>query len=292
MARVAPGLANALGGSAIGKAAAGVAPERTPPRFAPETFRKWFDGRSAPAPDGRPTVALWPDTFTNHFHPEVGRAAVEVLEDAGFQVRVPERSFCCGRPLYDYGMLTLAKRLLRRVLSDLESDIRAGHPVVVLEPSCASVFRDELPNMLPDEEGARRLADQTRVLSEVLQRDAGDWEPPRLERSALLHGHCHQKAVIGVDCDSELLERMGLDLELLDSGCCGMAGSFGYEKGERYEVSVKAGERELLPRVREAEEDTLLVTDGFSCREQIAQGAEGRRALHIAEVLAEGLRTR
>jgi Fe-S oxidoreductase len=292
LARRAPGLANAVGASALGKAAAGVAPERTPPPFARETFRKWLAGRGAAPGDGRPTVVLWPDTFTNHFQPEVGRAAVEVLEDAGFHVRVPERSFCCGRPLYDYGMLALARRLLRGVLSALEPDIRAGHPVVVLEPSCASVFRDELPNMLPDEEAARRLADQTHVLSEVLARHAPGWEPPRVERRALLHGHCHQKAVIGVDCDRELLERMGLELELLDSGCCGMAGSFGYERGERYEVSIKAGERALLPRVREADDDTLVVTDGFSCREQIAQGAEGRRALHLAEVLVQGVRGR
>jgi Fe-S oxidoreductase len=280
LASRAPRLANAVGGSRLGKAAAGVAPERTPPRFGPGTFRDWFDAREAPAPDGRPSVVLWPDTFTNHFHPQIGRAAVTVLEHAGFGVRMPERAFCCGRPLYDYGMLGLARRLLQGALQALEPDIRAGTPVVVLEPSCAS----ELPNMLPGEEHARRLAGQTRSLAEVLE----DWDPPRLERPALLHGHCHQKALAGTEPDRGLLERMGLDLEQLEYGCCGMAGGFGYERGERYEVSARVGEQALLPRVRETDEETLLVTDGFSCREQIAQGT-GRRALHLAEVLAEAL---
>src|SRR3954452_3933872 len=282
MASLAPGLANAIGSSRVGKAAAGVAPERTPPRFARRRFRP-----PPPAGEGRPEVVLWPDTFTRYFHPEVGDAAVEVLHAAGFSVRVPERAFCCGRPLYDYGMLGLARRLLVRSLDALEPDIRAGRPVVVLEPSCASVFRDELPNMLPGDDRARRLAELTRSLAEVLQ----GWDPPRLERSALLHGHCHQKAVAGTEADRGLLERMGLEVEQPEYGCCGMAGGFGYERGERYEVSRRVGEHGLLPRVREEDEETLLVTDGFSCREQIEQGT-GRRALHLAEVLAGALTTR
>jgi Fe-S oxidoreductase len=187
-------------------------------------------------------------------------------------------------------MLQLARRLLVRALDTLEPHLRAGHPVVVLEPSCASVFRDELPNMLPGDERARRLAGLTRGLAELLA--TADWQPPRLERRALLHGHCHQKALTGVGHDRELLERMGLDLDQPEYGCCGMAGAFGYERGERYEVSVKVGEQGLLPHVRATAGDTLLVTDGFSCREQIAQGAAGRRAHHLAEVVAMGLKTR
>jgi Fe-S oxidoreductase len=233
---------------------------------------------------------LWPDTFTVHFHPEVGDAAVKVLDAAGFSVEVPRQAFCCGRPLYDFGMLRLARRLLRDVLDALEPHIAAGHPVVVLEPSCASVFRDELPNMLPDDERARRLAELTRSLAELLAEE--DWQPPALEGPALLHGHCHQKAVAGIQPDRELLDRMGLEVEQPEYGCCGMAGAFGYERGERYEVSRQVGEQALLPRVRELDGATRVVTDGFSCREQIAQGVEGRRALHIAEVLAEGLKTR
>jgi Fe-S oxidoreductase len=279
LASRAPGLANAIGGSRLGKAAAGVAPERTPPRFAPRRF-----GPPPARADGRPVAVLWPDTFTSHFHPDVGDAAVSVLDAAGFSVRVPEGAFCCGRPLYDYGMLGLAKRLLQHTVDTLEPHIRAGRPVVVLEPSCASVFRDELPNMLPGDDRARRLAELTRSLAEVL----GDWDPPKLDRPALLHGHCHQKALIGTEAERALLDRMGLDVEQPEYGCCGMAGGFGYERGERYEVSAKVGEQALLPRVRETDERTLLVTDGFSCREQIEQGT-GRRALHVAEVLAGAL---
>jgi Fe-S oxidoreductase len=287
LAKRAPRLANALGGSALGKVAAGVAPERTPPQFARSTFREWFDAHEPPPADGRDEVVLWPDTFTNHFHPEIGKAAVEVLEHAGFAVKVPGHAFCCGRPLYDFGMLTLAKRLLHSALAALEPDIRAGRRVVVLEPSCASVFRDELPNMLPESELARALAEQTRGLAELLAED--DWQPPALEGLALLHGHCHQKAVAGIQPDRELLDRMGLDVEQPEYGCCGMAGAFGYERGERYEVSRRVGEQALLPRVRELDDETRVVTDGFSCREQIAQGVEGRRAQHIAEVLADAL---
>jgi Fe-S oxidoreductase len=205
-------------------------------------------------------------------------------------VCVPERAFCCGRPLYDFGMLTLAKRLLRGALDALEPDIRAGHPIVVLEPSCASVFRDELPNMLPGDERAARLAELTRGLAELLTEH--DWQPPPMDGAALLHGHCHQRALTGVEADCELLDRMGLEVEQPEYGCCGMAGAFGYERGERYEVSRRVGEQALLPRVRELDAGTRVITDGFSCREQIAQGAEGRRALHLAEVLAEGLKTR
>ena len=149
------------------------------------------------------------------------------------------------------------------------------------------MFRDELPNLFPDDEDAKRLSKQSVLLSEFLE--GGRWEPPKLHRKAVVHGHCHHKAVMGFESDQKLLERLGLDFEVLDSGCCGLAGSFGFEAGEKYEVSMKAGERVLLPRVREASPETLIVTDGFSCRTQIAH-ATGRRALHLAEVLHMALR--
>jgi Fe-S oxidoreductase len=166
----------------------------------------------------------------------------------------------------------------------LRDDIRAGTDIIVLEPSCAAVFRDELPNLLPHDEDAQRLAKQTRTLAEFLAQRAPEWQPPRLAAKALAQVHCHQEAVIGFDAEQELLTRMGLDLEVPDTGCCGMAGSFGYEAGERCDVSLKAGERALLPKVRGARDDTLVLADGFSCREQIHQGTY-RRALHLAEVL-------
>jgi Fe-S oxidoreductase len=196
---------------------------------------------------------------------------------------------CCGRPLYDYGMLKLARRLLRQVLDGLREEIRAGTPVVALEPSCGAVFRNELTNMLPHDEDAKRLSRQTLTLGELLSMHAEEWTLPRLERKAMVHFHCHQRATSDTDCDRRVLDRLGLDYEVLDTGCCGLAGSFGYERGERYEVSVKAGERVLLPRVREASESTLILTDGFSCRSQIEHGS-ARSALHLAQVIQMALR--
>jgi FAD/FMN-containing dehydrogenase/Fe-S oxidoreductase len=278
----APGLAAAV------KAAGGVAQGRDVPRFATQTFTDWFATHEARNPDGQP-VLLWPDTFTNYFTPEVGRDAVTVLESAGFRVSVPAGKVCCGRPLYDYGMLTLARRYLRRTLDVLRPSLEAGVPVVGLEPSCLAVFRDELINMFPQDAAAQRLHAQSFVLSEFLSRRAAGWQVPRLHRRALVQPHCHHHSVMGFDAEQSVLEQMGLDIEIPDSGCCGMAGSFGYEAGERYDVSMAAGERVLLPAVRAAADDTLVLADGFSCRGQIASGT-GRRALHLAEVLAIAIR--
>jgi Fe-S oxidoreductase len=208
-------------------------------------------------------------------------AAVHALERAGYHVVVPRAPLCCGRPLYDYGMLDTAKQWLRQILSALSHDIAAGTPVVGLEPSCVAVFRDEMGELMPGDEQAHRLASQTFALSEFLT--ARDYVFPRLERAALVHGHCHHKAVLGFDAQRQALERMGLQVNVLDSGCCGMAGSFGFER-EHYDVSVKAGERVLLPAVRAAADDTLIVADGFSCRTQIEQQTH-RRALHLAELI-------
>ena len=234
-------------------------------------------------------MLLWADTFNNFFHPEVAAAAVEVLEAADFEVVVPERPLCCGRPLYDFGMLTLARRQLRQILDTLRAEIEAGTPVVALEPSCGAVFRDELLEMLPGDEDAKRLARATSSLAEFLEREAPHWQPPRLQRKALVHLHCHQKATCDTDCDRALLGRLGLDFKVLESGCCGLAGSFGYEAGDPYEVSVKAGERVLLPAVREAPAETMIITDGFSCRSQIEHGSD-RSAQHVAQVLQAALR--
>jgi Fe-S oxidoreductase len=285
MASVAPPVANAVAHapiiSGLLKRTVGVAPEREAPRFAPATFRSAWRRRGARNP-GRSPVLLWPDTFVNHFHPEVGVAAVRILEDAGYRVIVPTARLCCGRPLYDYGMLDLAKRFCRRVLGHLRPAIRAGAPLVGLEPSCVSAFRDELPKLMSDDPDAERLAEQTRTLAEFL--NGADWAPPTLHRKALVHGHCQHRAVMGLDPDRALLDALGLQHEVLDSGCCGMAGSFGYEAGEKYRVGKAAGERVLLPRVREAADETLIVADGFSCRSMIEQETD-RRALHVAQVI-------
>jgi Fe-S oxidoreductase len=286
----APRLANALTQTAAAahaaKALGGIARERPLPRLAARTFVDWFRERG-PRNAGARRVLLWPDTFVNHLQPEVGRAAVEVLEAAGYRVELPPRPLCCGRPLYDYGMLGLAKRQLRQILDTLRPDLAEGVAIVGLEPACVSVFRDELLNLFPDDEDGKRLARQTLTLAEFLERE--NYEPPVLGRKAIVQGHCHQKAVVKMDADEAVFAKLGLDYALLDSGCCGLAGSFGYEKGERYEVSMKAGERVLLPAVRAAPKDALVVADGFSCRQQIAHATD-RRALHLAQVIQLALR--
>ena len=292
-ASLAPAVVNLLGAApgtgAFAKWIAGVAPQRRRPKFAPQRFRAWFEAR--PKTNlARPEVLLFPDTFNDLFHPGVARAAVEVLEDAGLRATIPAVKLCCGRPLYEHGFLDTAKRWLRRTLTALEPQIRAGVPMLVLEPSCAAVFRDELPNLFPDDELALRLSRSTHTLSELLEAHAPGWTPPRLARRAVVHGHCHHQSVLGFEPELRLLEKMGLELELPDSGCCGMAGAFGFEAGRKYEVSVACGERVLLPEVRSAGERTLIVTSGFSCREQIVQGT-GRTPLHLAEVLRLAQRT-
>jgi FAD/FMN-containing dehydrogenase/Fe-S oxidoreductase len=293
LAEHAPGLVNFAtqtpGLRGLAKAAAGMAPERRVPRFANQTFKQWFAGHQPRNPNG-PDVILWPDTFNNHFHPSTAEAALDVLESAGFHVRIPSAWLCCGRPLYDYGMLGLARHHLRRIVSSLHREIRAGVPIVVLEPSCASVFRDELTDMLPRDENARRLHQQTFLLSEFLDQKAPHFELPKLDKRAVVHGHCHHKSVLKMDAEEHTLKRVGVDYTLLDSGCCGMAGAFGFEAGEHYDVSIAAGERVLLPAVRKADREELIVADGFSCREQISQTTK-RRAMHLADVLQMALRT-
>jgi Fe-S oxidoreductase len=268
--------------SALARFAAGYSQKRHIPPFAPETFKQWFFRRE-PRNAGKPPVILWADTFNNHFTPAVGKAAVEVLEDAGFQVHVPRQSLCCGRPLYDYGMLNAAKGLLHRLLDTLREPIRNGVPVVGLEPSCMSVFHEELPNLLYGDEDAKRLQSQSFMLSEFLLNKAPGYHPPKLRRKALVHGHCHHKSVLHFESEIDVLKSAGVDCEVPDSGCCGMAGSFGYE-ADHYKVGLDCGERVLLPSVRRAAKDELIITDGFSCREMIRQETD-RRAMHFAQVL-------
>ncbi len=268
--------------STIAKSLGGIAQERRMPKFATETFKAWFFKRARRNVD-KTKVILWADTFNNYLLPAAAKDAVEVLEGAGFQVIVPRQSLCCGRPLYDFGFLGLAEHLLKQILAALRDEIRAGTPVVGLEPSCVAVFRDELCNLFPNDEDAKRLKKQTYLLSEFLEQKVPDYQPPKLQRKAVVHGHCHQKSVLNMACETELLKKVGLDCDMPDTGCCGMAGSFGFE-AEKYEVSRACGERVLLPAVRDAGKDTLIVADGFSCREQIEQLTD-RHALHTAQVL-------
>ncbi|HEY1358618.1 MAG TPA: FAD-linked oxidase C-terminal domain-containing protein [Thermoleophilaceae bacterium] len=279
---LAPRLASFLANRKPLKRLGGLSPERQAPPFARETFKKWYERRGQVNPNADP-VLLFPDTFNNFFHPEVLKASTEVLEAAGFRVVVPARELCCGRPLYDYGMLDLAKVFWRRTLSTLEPHIHEGVPLVGAEPSCVASFRDELPGLLPHVEDAKRLSLQTLTLSEFLDRHAPDWDVPRLQRKAIVHGHCHQEATMGMDGEQSVYDRLGLDYELLDSGCCGLAGSFGFER-EHHEISLRIGEHKLMPMVRDAAADTLVIADGFSCKTQVEQ-MTGRRPLHTAEVI-------
>jgi FAD/FMN-containing dehydrogenase/Fe-S oxidoreductase len=271
----------------VAKWLAGMPQQRQVPQFAPRTFRSWF-GRRGPRKVDGPKVLLWPDTFNNYFLPETAQAAVEVLEAAGFQVLLPRTVLCCGRPLYDFGFLGRARKLLLEILDQLGPEIEAGIPVVALEPSCAAVFRDELLNFFPDDPRARKLAQQVYLLSDFLEKKAPGYQLPRLDRRAVLHGHCHHKSVMKMTDEENVLRRMGIDFHAPESGCCGMAGSFGFEH-DRYEISMAAGEQHLLPAVRNEPLECLIVADGFSCREQIAQGT-GRRAMHLAEVIQLGLK--
>ncbi|HET9101871.1 MAG TPA: FAD-linked oxidase C-terminal domain-containing protein, partial [Solirubrobacteraceae bacterium] len=241
------------------KQLAGMTPERAIPEFAPLTLQQWFSERGGTQNPGGRRVVLWPDTFNNHFHTDVGVACVEAIEDAGWQVVMPEGHVCCGRPLYDYGFLDLAQRYLNNTLDVLRDEIRAGTPVVGMEPSCLAVFKDELTGMMPHDNDAQRLAGNAMHFAEFFERY--EVPVPRLERKALLWGHCHHKATGGIDPEQALLERMGVDVEPVNGGCCGLAGSWGFEQGH-YDVSMKSGELGLLPAVRDADDTTVVVADG------------------------------
>jgi FAD/FMN-containing dehydrogenase/Fe-S oxidoreductase len=290
LASAMPAVANALmhlpGVRAVSKLLAGVEQKREMPLFAPESFKQWWKRREGAGAGSRRAgrVLLFADTFNNYFRPETARAAVAVLEAADFEVQVPMEDLCCGRPLYDYGFVPTARRWLEQMLHALQGAIDAGTPIVVLEPSCAAVFRDELTNLFPRNPDAQRLSKQVFVLNEFLERFAPEHPWPRLRREVLLHGHCHHKTVLDFASEKKLLERMSTHVEEPEDGCCGMAGAFGYEPGDHYRVSIGAGERMLLPAVRKAGRETVVLTDGFSCREQIEQETD-RQALHLAEVL-------
>ncbi len=291
-----PWLANAClqtpGLARLFKWIGGIASQRQMPRFASPTFREWFaqrateDPRAGGGPESAQEVVLWPDTFNNYLHPQPLQDAVVVLEAAGYRVHVPRKPLCCGRPLYAEGMLDLARHQLADSMDALADSIDRGIPVVGLEPSCVASFRDELPSLFLGDERAHWLARNTFMLSEFLER--GGYQPPPLRRKALVHAHCHHHSVIGMRAEKRLLDKLGLDYTLLDDGCCGMAGSFGFS-ARHVDVSKKIAEHGLLPAVRAAHPETLVITNGFSCRQQIEQGT-GRQTLDLSQVLAMALR--
>jgi FAD/FMN-containing dehydrogenase/Fe-S oxidoreductase len=282
MPQVANFMTQTPGLQSLAKRMAGMSPERSIPAFSPITLQRWWRQRGGTSNPGGHRVVLWPDTFNNHFHTDVGIACVEAIEAAGWQVAIPDGHVCCGRPLYDYGFLALAERYLRRTLKVLRDDIRQGNPVVGMEPSCLAVFKDELTGMLPRDDDAQRLARSAMHFSEFFERY--DIAVPRLEGRALVWGHCHHKATGGMDPEHSLLERMGLEIEPVAGGCCGLAGSWGFERGH-HEISMQCGELALLPAVRDADASTMIIADGFSCRTQIQQSDVSRNPLHVAQVM-------
>ncbi|WP_253209179.1 FAD-binding and (Fe-S)-binding domain-containing protein [Streptomyces niphimycinicus] len=285
-----PRLVNALTASRLAptiKRLGGIAEERDVPRFADRTFLAWFRTRTAEGDGHRGPVMLWVDSFNNHFTPDVLKAGVAVLEHAGYRVQVPAGTQCCGLTWITTGQLGIARRIARRTATALAPAIRAGMPVVGLEPSCTATLRTDLPELLDGDTDASALARSTRTLAELLVHHTEGWRPPHIDARSISQTHCHQHATSGFTADSELLDVMGVDNAILNSGCCGLAGNFGFERGH-YDVSVAAGEQVLLPAVRAAAPDTVVLADGFSCRTQITQRTD-RTGTHLAELMARAL---
>ncbi len=288
-----PGLTNAiLNGpltSPLIKRIAGVAKQRRFPQLAPKPYTKVR--KALLATPQVPQVMLWPDTWNNYYHPQSLAAAEQLLREAGFEVKTAERHICCGRPLYDFGLLDQARTYLANVLSRMAPHIDSGRPFIFLEPSCASVFKDELPELFPNDPRAQLLRENTWLLADFLAAKAPAFAPDRLAgKQILIHGHCHHKAVFGgPKSEIALLRQAGAEVNMIEAGCCGMAGPFGFE-ADKFEVSQTIANQQLLPAVENAAPGTILVADGFSCREQIAQLGH-RRAIHFAEVLANRANT-
>ncbi|MCR4466219.1 FAD-binding and (Fe-S)-binding domain-containing protein [Burkholderia sp. SCN-KJ] len=268
----------------LGKWVAGVAPERSLPVFAHRTFRSMVRDMPTKEVGSAGKVILWVDTFNDHFSPDVAIAAVKVLEWLEYEVVLPRRRLCCGRPLYDYGLIDRARALLETAVSELSPEIAAGVPVVGLEPGCLSVLKDELLKQLPANRAAAKLSEQTHLFSDFVARRDVEW--PRLDADVVVHGHCHQKSVFGMNGEKALLDKIGVRWSLLDTGCCGMAGSFGFNT-DHYELSMKIAEDSLLPKLRKASPDAWVVTNGFSCKEQIA--ATGKNSIHMAELVLRAI---
>ncbi len=263
---------------------AGVEP-REVPLFAAESLQQWYARRGPRGTGERGEVLLWPDTFTNTFHPHIGQAAVEVLEAAGWRVTMPAEPLCCGLTWISTGQLDVAERVLHRSVEQLAGHVNAGGLVVGLEPSCTAVFRSDAAELFHDDQDVQRLKTATVTLAELLRDHTPGWRPPRLDRDAVIQVHCHQHAVLGNEADLALMKDMGMRPEHLDSGCCGLAGNFGFQPGH-LDVSEACAERVFLPRVRAAGADTVVMADGFSCRTQLHElDSGGREGVHLAEVL-------
>jgi Fe-S oxidoreductase len=273
----------------------GVAPERQLPQLGAQNYQKTRASAGSLSKNRsnrdssnqtRRQVLLWTDTWNNYYHPQVLAAADSVLTAAGFEVQSPQGHLCCGRPLYDFGFLSAARSYLLRVLDRMAPQIEAGIPFLFLEPSCASVFKDEMLELIPNDVRAKKLSENIWLLADWLAAEAPEFASGRLEGTRILvHGHCHHKAVFGgAGTEVSLLRQAGATVEPIQAGCCGMAGPFGFE-ADKFQVSKAIAGQDLMPAVESASATTLIVADGFSCREQIAQ-LSNRRAIHFVEALA------
>jgi Fe-S oxidoreductase len=271
----------------------GIDQRRLLPKIAPKTFQHWFYQRHKRNNTANGSVILWDDTFLSHNEPEIGMAAVEVLEAAGFQVKILKERKCCGRPMISRGLLKQASRYAAHNVNLLLPYVKRGIPIVGIEPSCVSVFRDEYLDLLKND-AAKQVAKNCFFIEEFLTNlaDQGKlhlpWAASLKPRYILVHGHCHQKAIGGTRNMLKMLRLIpNASIEEINSGCCGMAGAFGYEP-EHYEISMKCGEDRLFPAVRQAAEETQIAAPGTSCRFQILEGT-GREARHPVVLFAEAL---
>lgn len=283
----APKLANAVGRSRLAglvKRLGGIAPERALPTFASSPFTSSRADLRRRA-SGERRVVLWPDSFNNYLTPSVLDAAWEVLTAAGYDVVLPDRGVCCGLTWVSTGQLGVARRVLNRTLDVLAPYLEEGYEVAGLEPSCTALFRGDLPALLPGDSRASLLASRTFTFAELLERAPIPFTA--LDVDAITQVHCHQHAVLGFAADESALAAARVRNTTLDSGCCGLAGNFGFERGH-YEVSKAVAEDRMLPAIRATPADTVVVSDGFSCRTQIAQES-GRTPVHLAELLRRAL---
>jgi FAD/FMN-containing dehydrogenase/Fe-S oxidoreductase len=292
MGSLTPALTNFVLGSSVTspliKHIVGVAKERKMPQLARKSYkasREADETSNVPRAAVAQKVVLWADTWNNYYHPGTLHAAERVLTQAGFRVQTTKGHICCGRALYDFGLLGTARTYLANVLDRVASEIEAGLPFIFLEPSCASIFKDEALEMFPNDRRAQKLSKQVWLLADWLAAKAPDWVVGRLEGAqVLVHGHCHHKAVFGGPKNEiALLRKAGAQVEMIETTCCGMAGPFGFE-ADKIEVSKAIANLGLLPAVNSAGPMTLIVADGFSCREQISQLSD-REGVHFAEIL-------
>jgi Fe-S oxidoreductase len=268
--------------SNFSKFISGISAARKLPALASVPYKQWYR-KNKKTTGGKPVI-LWADTFNNYFFPDALKSATVILERNGFNVIVLEENLCCGRPLYDFGMLDTARKKLNEIIHVVGKYVAEEIPFVGLEPSCVSVFRNEMKNLFPGDSFVNQFADNFFTFAEFIDKYSGEFELNKSNKEIIYHGHCHQKAMLNDPIEVSLLQKLSDHVTIPSTGCCGLAGSFGFQRGEKYKISMQLGEMSLFPAIKKAQSDTIIVADGFSCREQIIHGT-GKRPLHLSELL-------